>query len=117
MNLHSQCLHIICSIGTSGKICQVELNLVPSLIQPHGHRADERLDPGGGLIVARSEPSPHVLVVQDLDLEGEVLLHVLDNHHEVRQLDTQGLLWICRTSYEGCAHISSNYLQYKRLKI
>ena len=99
-----------------GEVRQVELYLVPALVQSHRHRADERLHPGGGLVVAGSEPSPHVLVVQDLDLECEVLLHVLDNHHEGGQLDAQSLLWICWTCYECCAHICPNYLQHKRLK-
>ena len=46
------------------------------------------------LVVARAEPPPHILVVQDLDLEGEVLLHVLDDHDKVGQLDAERLLGI-----------------------
>ena len=99
-----------------GEVRQVELDLIPALVQPHGHCADEGLYPRGGLVVAGSEPPPHVLVVQNLDLECEVLLHVLDNHHEVGQLDAQGLLWICWTCYKCCTHISPDYLQHKRLK-
>ena len=67
------------------------------------------------LVVARAEPPPHILVVQDLDLEGEVLLHVLDDHDEVGQLDAQRLLGIRGTRDEGCAHICANDLQDKRL--
>ena len=26
-----------------GEVCQVELDLVPAVVQPHGHRANERL--------------------------------------------------------------------------
>ena len=68
------------------------------------------------LVVARTEPPPHVLVVQHLDLEGEVLLHVLDDHDEVGQLDAQRLLGIRGTRDEGCAHICANDLQDKRLQ-
>ena len=67
------------------------------------------------LVVARAEPPPHILVIQDLDLEGEVLLHVLDDHDEVGQLDAQRLLGIRGTRDEGCAHICANDLQDKRL--
>ena len=67
------------------------------------------------LVVARAEPPPHILVVQDLDLEGEVLLHVLDDHDEVGQLDAERLLGIRGTRDEGCAHICANDLQDKRL--
>ena len=37
--------------------------------------------PGGTLIVGSSKAPSHLLVVQDGDLEGEVLLQVLDDHH------------------------------------
>ena len=49
MYLHSQGLHIVCSVSTPCKVSQVELYLVPAVIQSHGHRADKRLHPGSGL--------------------------------------------------------------------
>jgi hypothetical protein len=50
--------------------------LIPTLIESHGHCADEGLDAGGGLVVGRSKPPPDVLVIQNLDLKGEVLLEL-----------------------------------------
>ena len=67
------------------------------------------------LVVARAEPPPHILVVQDLDLEGEVLLHVLDDHDEVGQLDAQRLLGIRGTRQEGRAHVGADNLKPKGL--
>ena len=111
-----QSFNVVSSVSSSCEIGQVELDLIPALVQPHRHGADEGLHSGGGLVVAGSESPPDVLVIQDLDLKCEVFLHVLDNHDEVWQLDTQGLLGVCWTGYEGCAHIGTNYLQHKRLK-
>ena len=67
------------------------------------------------LVVARAEPPPHILVVQDLDLEGEVLLHVLDDHDEVGQLDAQRLLGIRGTRQEGRAHVGADNLKHEGL--
>lgn len=39
----------VLTVSSPGEVRQVELNLVPSLIQTHGHGADERLDPCSGL--------------------------------------------------------------------
>ena len=113
MNLNPQRLHIVGPVGSPGEVGQVELDLIPALVQPHGHRADERLHSGGGLIVACSEPSPHVFVIQDLDLECEIFLHVLDNHDEVGQLDAQGLLGVRGAGDEGGAHVRPDDLQDK----
>ena len=76
MNLHSQGLNVIGTVGTAGKVGQIELNLVPTLIQSHGHGTNEGLHTGSRLIVRRAETTSHVLVVQNLDLEGEVFLEL-----------------------------------------
>lgn len=52
------------------------------------------------LVVGRTEASAHVLVVENLHLEREVLLEVLDDHHEKRQLDAQSAVLCCRTRNE-----------------
>lgn len=80
MDLNSESLNIISSIRSSGEIAEIELDLVPSLIKPHGHGADEWLDSGGGLIVGSSKSSSYVLIIKDLDLECKVFLKVLDDH-------------------------------------
>lgn len=41
VNLHSQCLNVIGSIGTSGEVRQVELDLIPAFVQSHRHCANE----------------------------------------------------------------------------
>ena len=43
MYLNSQCLDVVSTVCTAGKIGQVELDLVPAFIETHGHRADEGL--------------------------------------------------------------------------
>lgn len=44
MNLNSQSLDIVGSICTSSKISEVQLDLIPSLIQLQGHGANERFN-------------------------------------------------------------------------
>ena len=117
MDLHPQCLNIIGAIRSPGEVGKIELDLVPSLVQSHWHCADEWFDSGGGLIIACSEPSPHILVIKDLDLKGEIFLHVLDNHDEVGQLDAQGLLWVGGTGDVGGADVGPHNLQHKALDV
>ena len=69
-------LDVVGTVGSSGEIGQVKLNLIPALVESHGHGADEWLDTGGGLVVGGSESATHVLVVQHLHFEGEVLLQL-----------------------------------------
>jgi hypothetical protein len=42
------------------------LDLVPAVIEAHGHGADEGLDARVALVVACTEAPPHVLVIQHL---------------------------------------------------
>jgi len=72
VNGHSQSFNVVASVCSSREVGQVELDLVPALVQPHGHRTDKGLDPGSGLVVGSSESPSHVFVVQDLHFEGEV---------------------------------------------
>jgi hypothetical protein len=46
-----KCLNVVGTVGTTSEIGQVELDLVPALVETHGHRADEGLHTGGRLIV------------------------------------------------------------------
>ena len=97
MDLHTQGLDIVGAVGSAGEIRQVELDLVPSLVETHRHRADEGLHTGGALIVARTESTSDILVVEDLDFEGEIFLKVLDDHDKEGQLDAQSLVCVCGT--------------------
>lgn len=71
--LHSQGLHVISAICSPGEVGQVKLNLVPALIQSHGHCANERLHTGCALIIAGTEPSLNVFVVKNLGREKKGL--------------------------------------------
>jgi len=66
VNLNPESFYVVSSVSPACKIGQVELNLVPALIEPHGHRADEGLHSSGGLVVAGPESPPHILVIQNL---------------------------------------------------
>jgi len=46
------------------------------------------------LVVGRTESTPHILVVKHLNLEGEVLFQVLNDHHKEGQLDAQRCVWL-----------------------
>ena len=75
---HPQSLDVIAAVCSSGEVRQVELNLVPALVQPHWHCADEGLDPGRRLVVRRPESPSHVLIVEDLHFEGEIFFELND---------------------------------------
>jgi len=111
VDLHTESLNVICAIGSSSKVRQIELDLIPSLVQTHRHGTNERLHASGRLVVGRAEAAADVLVVQDLDLEGEVLLQVLDDHHQERELDTEGLLRVGRAGDEVGGHVGAHDLQ------
>ena len=69
-------LNVVSTVSSAGEIRQVELDLVPALIQTHWHGADEGLHTGGALVVGSSESAAHVLVVEHLHFKGEVLLEL-----------------------------------------
>ncbi len=84
-HLHSQRLDVVGAVRPACEIWQVKLDLVPTVVQPHGHRADEGLDTGRALIVTRPEPPPHVLIVQYL--KHITHSHVSDIAHQL------GMIW------------------------
>ena len=47
MYLNSECLDVVSPVSSSCEIRQVELNLIPSFVQAHRHRADKRFDSCG----------------------------------------------------------------------
>ena len=59
----------------------------------------------------------HSLVVQHGHLKTKVLLHVLDDHDEVGQLDAQRLFRVRRARNEGGAHVVPRHLQHGRLNV
>ena len=97
MNLYAQGLNVVRSVRSSREVAQVELDLVPPLIESHGHSADEGFHSGRRLVVGCAEPAAHVLIVEYLHFESEVLLEVLDDHNEERKLDAEGLVGVSGT--------------------
>ena len=76
MDSHTQGFNIITTIGSSREIRKIKLNLIPTLVKPHRHSADERFHPSSRLIVGCSKSSTNIFVIQDLNLEGEILLEL-----------------------------------------
>lgn len=117
VDLNSKRFYIGRPVGSFGEIGEVELNLVPSLVQPHWHRADKWLYSGVGLIITGSKPPFHTFVVQNLNFKCEILLHVFNYHDKIRELDSQRFLWVCWASNIGSADIGPNYFQHQRLYV
>jgi len=117
VDLHSQSLNVIGPVGAAGKVTQVELDLVPAFVETHGHGTNKRLDARRRLVVRGTEAAAHVLVIQDLHLESEVLLKVLDDHDKKRQLDAEGLLRVSRTRDEVGAHVGAHDFEDRRLNV
>ena len=111
MKLHPKCFDVVGSIGPACEIREIKLYLIPPLVQSHGHGADKWLYPCGALVVRSPKPSPDVLIVQDLHLEGKILLQVLYYHHQEGQFDAQSLVRVGRTTYECRRNVGTHYLQ------
>ena len=43
VDLHPQSLDVVCAVGSPSKVGQVELNLIPAIVQSHRHCADKGL--------------------------------------------------------------------------
>lgn len=117
MDLYSEGFYIVGTIGSSRKIWQVKLYLIPSLIQSHGHGTYEWLDSGGALVVRRSESSSNVFVIQHLYLECEVFFKVLNNHDQEGQFYPESFLWVDRRRDKAGADIGSHDFQHAGLNI
>ena len=117
MNLDSQSLYVIGTIGSASEIRQVELNLVPALIKSHRHCANKRLHPCCWLIVRCSEPSSNTLIIEYLNFKREVLLQVFNDHNQEWKLDCKCLLWIKWSVDVVGWHIGSHDLKDRWLNI
>mmetsp|Transcript_84094 Transcript_84094/g.228368 ORF Transcript_84094/g.228368 Transcript_84094/m.228368 type:complete len:205 (+) Transcript_84094:81-695(+) len=117
VELHTERLDVVRAVRAAREVGQVELDLVPALIEAHRHRADEGLHARGTLVVRGPEAAAHLLVIQHGDLESEVLLQVLDNHHEEGQLNAQRLARIRRASDIGGAHVRAHDLENAGLDV
>lgn len=117
MDLYTQRLDIVGSVSPPGEVRQVELNLVPAVIQPHWHCADEWLHPRRALIVTRSKSPANIFIIQHLDFKCKILLEVLDDHHKERKFNAQSFLRVSRTRYVGRTDIRSFNLQHLRVDV
>lgn len=124
MDCHPQSLNVVTAICSSGKIWQVELNLVPPLVQSHWHGTNERFYSCSGLVVWSSEPSSDIFVIEDLDFKSEVFFqlnltktYVLDDHDQERKLNSKSLFFICGTGNISRCHIRAHDFQDWRLDV
>ena len=97
VDLNSKGLYVVGTVGSSGEIRQVELNLIPSFIKSHRHSTYEWLYSGSWLIVGSSESTSNWFIIQHLNLESEIFLQVLDDHDQERKFDSKSFLWIKRS--------------------
>merc|ERR1712139_96432 len=56
MYLHTQRLDVVRAISTARKVRQIELDLVPPLVQTHRHCADKRLHARRALVIRSTKP-------------------------------------------------------------
>jgi len=117
VDLNTEGLDVVGTVSTAGEVRKIELNLVPSFIQSHGHGTDEGLHASCRLVVRRPESSAHVLVVKNLHLKGEVLLQILDDHHKEGKFDAEGALRISGTGDVVRGDVGSHNLQDRRLDL
>merc|ERR1719335_1217362 len=66
VELDAQSLDVVRSVRAAREVGEVELDLIPALVQAHGHGADEGLHARRALVVGRAEAPADLLVVQDL---------------------------------------------------
>jgi len=117
VDLHAERLNVIRAVRASREVAEVKLNLIPSLVEAHGHGANERLHTRGGLVIRRAEAPTDVLVVEHLNLKCEVLLEIFDDHHEEWQLDAEGLVRISGARDEAGVHVAADELEDAGLDI
>ena len=65
-DLDPECFDVVGAVCPPCEVGQVELDLVPAVVQSHRHGADERLDARRALVVARTKSPTYVLVIQHL---------------------------------------------------
>lgn len=93
------------------------MNLIPAFVKTHGHRADEGLDSGRGLVIRGSESSSNSLIVKDRDFKREIFSHVFDDHHKKWKLDSKSLFLVCRACNVRRTHVGSRDLENAGLNV
>ena len=67
---------IIGPVCSSCEICEIELNLIPSVVQPHRHCANKRFYPCCRLIIGCSEPTSYILIIKYLERQRKKNVHL-----------------------------------------
>jgi len=117
VELHAEGLNVVGTIGAASEIRQIELDLVPSFIEAHGHGTDEGLHASRGLVVGRAETTTDVLVIEDLNLKSEILFEILDDHDQEGELDTECLVGIKGAGDVSSAHVRAHDLKHGGLDV
>ncbi len=86
MDLHTESLDVVGTVGSTGEVGKVELDLVPALVHPHWHGANKWFDSRGRLVVGGTEASSDVLVVENLNFESEVLFQLSNRKRDVDEI-------------------------------
>ena len=63
------------------------------------------------LIIRCPESPPNIFVIQDLHLKAEVFLHVLDDHDQEGQLDSQSLVGVRWAADVGGSDVGAGNLK------
>jgi len=108
MDLDSECLDVVGSICSAGEVGQVELDLVPALVESHRHRTDERFHTSCGLIVRCAESSSDIFIIKYHHFECKIFSQILDDHYKEGQLDTKSFLRISGTLDERGTNVGSH---------
>ena len=114
---HSCCFNIVRTVCSGCEVSEIELYLIKARAKTQRHSAYEWLNACGSLIVACSEASLDILIVEDLNLKAKILSHVLYEHDEIGKLDCKCIIGICGARYIVCCHIGSHDLQNARLYV
>lgn len=69
------------------------------------------------MVVGGPESPTNVLVVEHLNLEGEVFLKVFEDHDEEGQLDAQRLASVCGARDEGGGDVRAHDFEHRRLDV
>ena len=69
------------------------------------------------MVIRGSESSSNSLIVEYRDFEGEILSHVLDDHHKKWKLDSESLLLVCGTCNVRSADVGAGDLENAGLNV
>ena len=66
MYLQSNCLHVVCTISSTCKICQIEINSVPTFRETNWHGRAKRANSSNTLKVTHAKSSMKIFIIQYL---------------------------------------------------